>query len=56
MLLRYDQDVPCDYEQAMKWHRMAAEQGYLPALTNLGQLAVEWALSKDAVRGDLMNC
>src|SRR6185437_8150189 len=30
--------VPLDFAEAEKWYRMAAEQGYAPALTNLGVL------------------
>ena len=30
------QGVPQDYEEAIKWYRLAAEQGYASAQYNLG--------------------
>ena len=38
MGLKHDkgQGVPQDYQEAVKWHRLAAEQGYASAQYNLG--------------------
>ena len=35
-MYRKGQGVPQDYAEAMKWYRLAAEQGYAYAQTNLG--------------------
>ena len=32
------QGVPQDYKEAMKWHTLAAEQGFAMAQTNLGAM------------------
>jgi hypothetical protein len=33
------QGVPQDYKEAVKWYRLAAEQGYADAQTNLDALS-----------------
>jgi TPR repeat protein len=38
LMYRHGQDVPQDFQEALKWHRKAAEQGDMPAQLNLGLL------------------
>ena len=37
----YGEGVPEDYREALKWYRMAAEQGYAPAQYNLGGMYIK---------------
>ena len=36
--LTYDMGVPQDDAEGVRWYRLAADQSYVPALTNLGNM------------------
>ena len=46
--------IPQDYPEALRWYRLAAEQGYAPAQHNLGSMYVNGAgLPQDYVEAHM---